>query len=206
MRSPSSAVVAGEPASVEVKQAATNALESATPAEPEKLIYICPMPEHLSIVYQQPGKCPLCGMMLIPVTEKTLEKLRPGGRVAYYTCPMTDNCPTPGHAAVKYDKPGKCPICGMTLIPVMEPIPAPSGASERGERGSVLAPSTPNAPNAPRSTTLYTCPMASHADVVSDKPGECPKCGMQLVETSTVPHGKIAEENWRKQHTLEHQH
>ncbi len=26
----------------------------------------------------------------------------------------------------------------------------------------------------------YTCPM--HAEVVSDKPGDCPKCGMALVE------------------------
>ena len=26
--------------------------------------------------------------------------------------------------------------------------------------------------------TTYTCPM--HADVKSDKPGECPKCGMDL--------------------------
>jgi len=48
--------------------------------------------------------------------------------------------------------------------------------------------------------TLYTCPMAAHADVVSDKPGKCPKCEMDLVPTSSVAHGKIAEENWRKQH------
>jgi hypothetical protein len=27
--------------------------------------------------------------------------------------------------------------------------------------------------------TKYTCPM--HAEVVSDKPGPCPKCGMDLV-------------------------
>ena len=40
--------------------------------------------------------------------------------------------------------------------------------------------------------------MASHADVVSDKPGKCPKCDMKLVPTTTVPHGKTAEENWRK--------
>jgi len=45
---------------------------------------------------------------------------------------------------------------------------------------------------------LYTCPMASDADVVSDKPGICPKCEMELVETSKVKHRKIAEENWRK--------
>jgi hypothetical protein len=27
----------------------------------------------------------------------------------------------------------------------------------------------------------YTCPMPEHADVVMDKPGKCPKCGMNLV-------------------------
>ena len=47
---------------------------------------------------------------------------------------------------------------------------------------------------------LYTCPMPEHADVVSDKPGVCPKCGMALVETSKVPHGKNAEAVWRNQH------
>jgi hypothetical protein len=26
----------------------------------------------------------------------------------------------------------------------------------------------------------YTCPM--HSDVTSDKPGKCPKCGMELVK------------------------
>lgn len=26
----------------------------------------------------------------------------------------------------------------------------------------------------------YTCPM--HPEVISDKPGKCPKCGMDLVE------------------------
>ena len=29
----------------------------------------------------------------------------------------------------------------------------------------------------------YTCPM--HRDVVSDKPGKCPKCGMDLVKKQT---------------------
>jgi Cu2+-exporting ATPase len=148
------------------------------------------MPEHVSIKYEHPGKCPLCGMTLIPVAEKTLGKIHPGGRVAYYTCAMTDACPVPGHGNIKYDQPGKCPVCGMTLIPVMESprLPPQSGTNKAAEAARL---------------NLYTCPMASHADVVSDKPGDCPKCGMKLVETGSVGHGKVAEENWRKRHASE---
>lgn len=32
---------------------------------------------------------------------------------------------------------------------------------------------------------LYTCPM--HPEVISDKPGECPKCGMDLVVKTEIP-------------------
>jgi hypothetical protein len=32
----------------------------------------------------------------------------------------------------------------------------------------------------PSASVTYTCPM--HADVVQDKPGKCPKCGMNLVQ------------------------
>ncbi|HCN51890.1 MAG TPA: copper oxidase [Chryseobacterium sp.] len=34
-----------------------------------------------------------------------------------------------------------------------------------------------------QSQTTYTCPM--HPEVISDKPGKCPKCGMELVEKET---------------------
>ncbi len=33
---------------------------------------------------------------------------------------------------------------------------------------------------------VYTCPM--HPEVVSDKPGKCPKCGMTLVEKKGGAH------------------
>jgi rubrerythrin len=79
--------------------------------------YICPMPEHISIEYDHPGKCPICGMTLVPVSQATLKKLQPGGKLLYYTCPM------PEHSDVHENKPGKCPKCGMTLIPVMEAPP-----------------------------------------------------------------------------------
>jgi len=31
-----------------------------------------------------------------------------------------------------------------------------------------------------KTAVVYTCPM--HPEVQSDKPGKCPKCGMDLVE------------------------
>ena len=75
----------------------------------------------------------------------------------------------------------------MTLIHVMvQPKPAVAQGTN-GSGGKLPA-------------KLYTCPMAEDADVVSDKPGVCPKCDMKLVDASTVTHRKIAEENWLKQH------
>ena len=116
-------------------------------------------------------------MALIPMNSAELARFPPCGKLLHYTCPM------PEHASVHAAKPGKCPLGGMTVIPVMSPPPPP-----------VPAVATPK---------LYTCPMASHADVVSDKPGQCPKCEMELVLTSSVAHGKLAEAQWRKLHPQE---
>jgi RND family efflux transporter MFP subunit len=145
----------------------------------EKNVYLCPMPEHVSLEYDHPGKCPLCGMTLVPVPREMLSRIQPGGHVEYYTCPMRE------HSDVHEQKSGKCPRCGMTLIPVMLKSPAARDDQAVGSEADLK---------------LYTCPMVSDADVVSDKPGTCPKCEMPLVPTAAVKHGKIAEENWRKQH------
>jgi membrane fusion protein, copper/silver efflux system len=107
----------------------------------------------------------------------------PAGTNFVYVCPM------PEHFSITYDHPGKCPLCGMTLVPV-----SPQALAK-------LQPASSPATNSPADfPKLYTCPMAVHADVVTDHPGKCPKCGMELVPTTAVAHGKIAEENWRKQH------
>jgi hypothetical protein len=104
-------------------------------------------------------------MALVPVTRKELNLLQPGGKVLYYTCPM------PEHSSVHENQPGKCPICGMTLIPVMgapdevtNPPAADSGSSNAAK---------------PAAKQLYTCVM--HPEVISDRPGKCPKCDMDLV-------------------------
>lgn len=166
----------------------TNGSAAERPAKTrtQAVTYICPMPEHVSIEYDHPGKCPLCGMTLVPVSPELLSKIQPGGRIEAYTCPM------PEHDQVRSEKPGKCPLCGMTLIPVMTK-PADLNEGEAVAREAAQSPLP----------TLYTCPMASHAHVVSDKPGKCPECEMDLVKTSSVPHGTIAEAQWRKEHAPE---
>ena len=102
-----------EPGMTATDNAKTKMEESAKP-DAEAAAYVCPMPEHVSIRYDHPGKCPLCGMALVPVTSDELAQFPPAAAVSYYTCPM------PEHADVHLDKPGKCPKCGMTLIPVTQ--------------------------------------------------------------------------------------
>ena len=147
-------------AGMEVSLADTN-VAAASPVDTDaaaSVVYVCPMPEHVSIVYDHAGNCPICGMALVPVSPASLKKIQPGGQVLYYTCPM------PEHASVHEDKPGKCPLCAMTLIPVMAP--------------PVVAPTVPTKPK-----QQYTCPM--HPEVISDVPGKCPKCEMDLVPVKT---------------------
>jgi multidrug efflux pump subunit AcrA (membrane-fusion protein) len=108
---------------------AEQAARPGPPAEEEKkpaavglISFICPMPEHLAIKYDHPGKCPICGMGLVPVSSDVLARLQPDGKVDHYTCPM------PEHSDVRASKPGKCPRCGMTLIPVMTAVARPADA------------------------------------------------------------------------------
>ncbi len=167
----------GPTAPVKAPSTTANAVSPASGAAPAKgevevLVYVCPMPEHVSIIYDHAGSCPVCGMALVPVSQSALKKVQPGGKVRYYTCPM------PEHASVHEEKPGKCPLCAMTLIPVMAQVDIVQ----------------------PQASLLYTCPMAADAEVVADKPGICQKCEMPLVPTGTVKHGRIAEENWWKHH------
>jgi rubrerythrin len=104
-------------------------------------------------------------MALVPVAPSALQKIQPGGKVLYYTCPM------PEHASVHEDKPGKCPLCAMTLIPVMA---TPTNSVSPKAESSAAANSG--------AKQRYFCPM--HPEVISDGPGKCPKCAMDLIPMS----------------------
>ena len=50
-------------------------------------------------------------------------------------------------------------------------------------------------------TKKYTCPM--HPEVVADKPGKCPKCGMALVEkTGTKKDGMHKMQDMHDMHKM----
>jgi len=82
-----------------------------------------------------------------------------------YTCPM--------HPEVRQDSPGRCPKCGMNLVPVGEG--ATTGAHDHSHAAAPAAPATLPAAD---DGDVYTCPM--HPQIRQIGPGHCPICGMAL--------------------------
>ena len=138
--------------------------------------YTCPM--HPEITQDTPGKCPLCGMNLVP-----LKKPENGNTGTHYTHshkhdrngPLDQSseseqyyCPMLCEGEKKYSKPGNCPVCGMHLV-----------KEQKLKKGGVE----------------YTCPM--HPEIVRNEPGNCPICGMDLVPIMAQKDNKEEEAAYR---------
>lgn len=80
------------------------------------------------------------------------------------------------HTDVVSDKSGSCSKCGMNLVPKKEEIKDKRGMNYNDHQDHKM---NVNKENIHASGSLYTCPM--DPDITSDKPGNCPKCGMKLV-------------------------
>ncbi|HKI70020.1 MAG TPA: efflux RND transporter periplasmic adaptor subunit, partial [Verrucomicrobiae bacterium] len=85
MREPSATMSEGRagsplPATNAEKSDGAHGVTHPTPESADtNVVYVCPMPAHVSITYDHPGKCPICGMNLVPVTLRELRQLQPGG-------------------------------------------------------------------------------------------------------------------------------
>ncbi len=83
-----------------------------------------------------------------------------------YHCPM--------HPTYVANQPGDCPICGMSLVPIDA-----AGKEMESPKGTPSSETHHDGMDQPKAKPgQYTCPM--HPEVISDKAGKCPKCGMFL--------------------------
>src|SRR5437868_14726390 len=76
----------------------------------------------------------LAALLISPACSKSSKSSKPPG-VDYYTCVM--------HPSVHAEAPGKCPICGMELVPVKkrdagQPSVSPSGTQTSANRDFVV--------------------------------------------------------------------
>jgi Cu(I)/Ag(I) efflux system membrane fusion protein len=94
---------------------------------------------------------------------------------ALYVCPM--------HPQVRSHEPGQCPICGMNLVQRAGARPdagQPADDDPRAGHAHVTSEQAPVQPREPPASGTYVCPM--HPQVRSHEPGQCPICGMNLVQ------------------------
>ncbi len=156
--------------------------------------------------YDQPGDCPVCGMHLVAqgaedkngkhdhsghshdhmhehhhVSAPAKKETAGAGKGKYY-CPM--HC----EGDKTYEKPGKCPVCGMNLV--AEGTENESGKHDHSAHSHVHAhnhqhdhgPSAKKEISGSTVTGVYYCPMRCEGDKTYDQPGDCPVCGMHLIQ------------------------
>ena len=150
-------------------------------------VFYCPMHCEGDKTYDHPGDCPVCGMHLVEQVggaqqqhhhhEESPKKAKGSG---IFYCPM--HC----EGDKTYDHPGDCPICGMDLVEQV------GGAQQHHHHQE--------SPKKVKGNGVFYCPMHCEGNKTYDHPGDCPVCGMDLVEqvSTEAPEGESAEEQKRK--------
>src|SRR6056297_1592898 len=121
-----------------------------------------------------------------PVREaddpETFNTVPEGYTGTVYTCPM--------HPEIRDTEEGKCPKCGMFLVPEGEAADHAHHGHDHSGHSHAHGAATAGVKGGEYDTvpegytgTIYTCPM--HAEVRHPGPGSCPICGMGL-EPATV--------------------
>lgn len=146
-----------------------------TLAQTTKTYYTCPM--HSEVVSSKPGDCPKCKMTLVKKTVVSKPKANPQQEQKAVQKPAEIK---PNKAKIQTKK---------TKVNVKSKVQ--EVRKDRPETKFNLQPKTPKSQLKSMSGATYTCPM--HPEITSDKPGKCPKCGMELAEKENHQHTALEE-------------
>jgi len=166
--------------------------------------YYCPMKCEGEKVYDSPGDCPVCNMHLVPVGtngQKHEHKHNEHHHAEHghqshvghdHNHPDDQgvfSCPMKCEGDKTYDEPGDCPVCGMHLVPeggnaehLQKNHSHTHDHSQEHHHGHDHSGHTHDHEKPGKPGAVYYCPMRCEGDKTYDKPGDCPKCGMHLIE------------------------